>query len=145
LYIENKGKIVTNSIIQVKDLTGTVCAIIIKNEAKFESLQFLTDSSDEFQLGIMKRGPGSPVLKHRHNFVPRSINKTSEFLSIRTGFASITIWSQKNEYIDKYDLAEGDCILLTDGFHEIEFNSECQMLEIKQGPYYAKLDKSYEA
>lgn len=135
----------TNSIIQVKDLIGTVCAIIVKNEAKFENLQFLTDSSDEFQLGVMKRGPGSPVLKHRHNFVPRSISRTSEFLIIRTGTASIIIWSHKNEYINKYNLTEGDCILLIDGYHEIEFNSECQILEIKQGPYYAKLDKSYEA
>ena len=135
----------TNPIIQVKDITGTVCAIIVKNEAKFENLQFLTDSSDEFQLGVMKRGPGSPVLKHRHNFVPRSINKTSEFLSIHAGSASIIIWSQKNEYINKYHLAEGDCILLIDGYHEIEFISECEILEIKQGPYYAKLDKSYEA
>jgi hypothetical protein len=135
---------VANSIIQVKDINGACCAIIIKNKAEFENIQFLTDSADEFQLGVMKRGPDSPVLKHKHNPVPRNINRTSEFLSIRNGTATINIWSKRNEFISNYELSEGDCILLIDGYHEIEFNSECQILEIKQGPYYAKLDKSYE-
>jgi len=136
---------VTNSIVRVTDTIGNVCAIIINRSANFENVQFLTDLSEEFQLGVMKRGPSSPVPKHKHNVLPRSINRTSEFLIIRKGTAKITIWSQNNVYINTYNLIEGDCILLLDGYHEMEFNSECQLVEVKQGPYDLKLDKSYES
>ena len=129
---------------EIRDLKSNICGILVKKEAHFQSLNFLTNPKDEFQLGVMNRGPESPVFKHKHNSISRNIKKTSEFLLIRSGEALLTIWSEDNELIDNYVLNAGDSILLISGYHEINFLSDCQILEIKQGPYEKNLDKTYE-
>ena len=133
----------SKDLIKIFDSQEKLIAILVRESLKAESLTFLTSEEEEFQLGLMNRGPNSPVKKHRHNSNKRSLSKTSEFLMIRKGEAKLSIWSDLNEFIIEHQLFRGDCILLLCGYHKVDFETECEILEIKQGPYNLTNDKSY--
>jgi hypothetical protein len=127
----------------VKDTDDNLCAIIIRAGAKSEMINFITDEKMEFQIGLMKRDKNNPVLKHKHNLINRNIQKTSEVIIVRKGSLFASVWSNKNVFISSAQINYGDIILFYSGYHGITFEEECEILEIKQGPYSSNLDKSY--
>jgi hypothetical protein len=132
------------SAIEVRDNQDLLYAIVIEKSASFYGTQFFTDVESEFQLGGMSRNEKSPVLKHRHNLIKREINYTSEFILVRSGNAQIQVWSEDNVHLFETRLGAGDCVLFFRGYHSVTFENECEILEVKQGPYLQSLDKTYD-
>jgi hypothetical protein len=121
-------------------------AILVPHHLKVDGVKFLTPASNYFQLGLMERGSDSPVALHSHQAIERRITGTQEFLLIRKGMASVSLYEDMLKNLDskpthQIELTSGDGILLISGAHSIQFSENCELLEIKQGPYVQGTDK----
>ena len=118
-------------------------AIVIRANEKVEGIKFYSPEAYSQQLGLMTRPEGYVVPAHVHNLVERTIRHTQEVLLIRKGSCSVTLFDEKNVQTSLITLMTGDVILLAHGGHEIVMNSECEILEVKQGPYAGPNDKTH--
>jgi hypothetical protein len=118
-------------------------AIVIRANEKVEGIKFYSPESYSQQLGLMTRPEGYVVPAHVHNLVERTIRHTQEVLLIRKGSCSVTLFDDKNVQSSLITLMTGDVILLAHGGHEIVMNTECEILEVKQGPYAGPNDKTH--
>ena len=90
----------------------------------------------------MTRPAGYKVPAHVHNLVERKIEHTQEVLMIRRGSCEVILFNELNEVTNNITLEVGDVILLAHGGHEINMTTECEILEVKQGPYAGNMDKT---
>jgi hypothetical protein len=117
-------------------------AIVIRSGEKIDGIQFFSPEDYSQQIGLMTRPEGYVVPAHVHNKVERVITATQEVLIIRKGECVVTLIGQSDESDDQINLTDGDAILLAHGAHKIEMLTDCEILEIKQGPYAGEFDKT---
>ena len=117
-------------------------AIVIRKNFESEGIKFFSPLDYPQQLGYMKRPAGYEVRPHRHNQIPRTIENTQEVLLIRSGECLVTLFDDFNVPTDTISLSDGDIIFLAKGGHGIKMKTECQIIEIKQGPYLSDMDKT---
>ena len=118
-------------------------AIFIPASASTQGVKFLTNPNSDLQVGLMTRDDKSPVANHRHNKVKRTVETTQEFLLVRRGIAEVFIYNEDGTQSHRIKLLDGDSILLVSGAHRIDFLTNTQLLEVKQGPYLLANDKIY--
>lgn len=123
------------------DAAGKTLAIIIPGTYVAADIEFLTESASNFQVGLMKRGPSSPAYPHAHKPVARQILGTQEFLLVRKGSMTVTIYDELEVVCATRDMHQSDSILLLAGGHGIAFKEQTEILEVKQGPYIEGDDK----
>lgn len=117
-------------------------AIVVRANARVQGISFFSPEDYSQQLGLMTRPAGYIVPMHRHNLVERKINQTQEVLIIRAGKCRVELFDGEFTLTDSIDLHAGDVILLAEGAHRIEMLTECEILEVKQGPYAGIEDKT---
>ena len=117
-------------------------AIVIRASARVEGIKFFSPESFPQQVGLMTRPAGYLVPRHVHNLVSRNISLTQEVLLIRMGTCHVKIYDNSFAILSEVTLNKGDVIFLAQGGHEIEMIDECQILEVKQGPYVGTNDKT---
>lgn len=118
-------------------------AIVVRSNYKVDGIQFFSPEDYSQQLGLMTRPAGYVVPAHVHNEVERKISNTQEVLLIRAGHCRVTLFSSESLATDIIELEQGDVILLAHGGHKIEMITECEILEVKQGPYAGDMDKTH--
>ena len=131
------------NILEFRDVNLQLLALVIKVNAKVSGISFLTNPDNDLQLGLMTRDTNSPVLLHKHNSIARTVHGTQEVILIRSGSARVKISDENLESVHEFVLEKGDAVLLLQGSHAIDFLETTEILEIKQGPYVADLDKTY--
>lgn len=120
----------------IKDQSGIVLCHIIRASYQPPATEFFTPNSYSQQMGIIKYPQGGKIKPHFHNKVMREVFYTQEVLVIRRGKVKVNLFSADSyEYVTSLELAVGDTILLATGGHGFEMLEDCEMLEIKQGPY----------
>lgn len=102
---------------------------------------FLTSPTNNLQIGRIQRQCGENVPKHKHLQFSREIFGTHEFLLVLNGECEVSLFNDSGTFVDKKKLVPLNGILLMSGMHEIVFSETCELLEVKQGPYYPKRDK----
>jgi len=117
-------------------------AIVIPFDYKIEGMQFITPDELSQQLAYMQYRPGKTINAHTHNPVPRDVAYTRETLFIRKGKLRVDFYTDAGVYIESYMLQGGDVILLVNGGHGFEVVEPIEMIEVKQGPYAGKEDKT---
>ena len=117
-------------------------AIVIRKDFESEGIKFFSPLDYPQQLGYMKRPAGYEVAPHRHNQIQRTIENTQEVLVIRSGECIVTLFDDLNLPTHRISLSDGDIIFLAKGGHGIQMKTECQIIEIKQGPYLSDMDKT---
>lgn len=118
-------------------------AIIVRSSAKFaDGVQFLTPLESPMQLGIMMRPKNYNVAPHIHNTNQRLVEKTFEFIFVRNGKCVVNLFDEGKNVSHSITLETGDSILLGDCAHGIEMLTDCELIEVKQGPYVQKEDKT---
>lgn len=123
----------------VKD--GQLYGLIIRKDFEAEGLTFFTPDEFSQQLAYMKHPQGHIIDPHVHNEVKREVYNTQEVLFIRKGSLRVTFFdSLQNEFAVR-DLYDGDVLLLVQGGHGFEMLDECELFEVKQGPYAGDSDK----
>lgn len=116
-------------------------AIVIRSESRVDGIEFFSPESYPQQLGLMARAKGYVVEAHSHKIIPRQIELTQEILLIRSGSCEVKLFNENGEVIFVITLLSGDVILLAHGAHQVEMLEDCEILEIKQGPYLGPNDK----
>lgn len=120
---------------------GKIFAIIIRKNYSKDGIEFFTPDDFSQQLAYMKHPKGKIIDAHTHNIVSREVKYTKEVLIIRKGKLRVDFYEENQTYIESRELFEGDVILLAYGGHGFKVLEDCEMIEVKQGPYLGENDK----
>lgn len=118
-------------------------AIIIDFLGDLTSSTFFTDDESPLQVGLILKGHNQPVHAHRHNFFERKVLGTSEFLFVLEGNMTLTVFNENFQDPEYFNVGKGSGVLLIAGAHAINFQEATKLIEVKQGPYSAEIDKVY--
>ncbi len=116
-------------------------ALIIRKDFSGKGLTFFTPDEFSQQLAYMNHPSGHVIQPHVHNEVKREVRYTQEVLFIRKGVLKVVFFTELKERFDERLLYAGDVLLLVKGGHGFEIIEECEMFEVKQGPYAGENDK----
>ena len=116
-------------------------AIIIRASFQKEGIQFFTPDNYTQQLAYMNRPAGYVIQPHLHNPVKREVEFTKEVIFIKSGMVRVDFYDESQKYLQSTVLKQGDVILLAYGGHGFEILENCEMIEVKQGPYAGENDK----
>ena len=121
---------------------GKVLCLILRANFHAEGIEFFTPGNFSQQLGYMNRPVGYVIPPHVHNPVPREVSYTKEVLFIKSGKVRADFYDDKQSYLESRILHAGDVILLAYGGHGFEMLEASEIIEVKQGPYAGKDDKT---
>ncbi|MEN6618397.1 MAG: hypothetical protein ABFC28_02715 [Rikenellaceae bacterium] len=115
----------------------------IPSEAWEEGLGFYSKDDEYVQVGTWQYNQGKELLKHIHNQVKRSVERTQEVLYIKKGSIKAQLYSLDEVFVDEIVVKEGDMLILLNSGHGYEILEDgTQVLEIKNGPYLgANIDR----
>lgn len=119
-----------------------IVAIIIYGDFSAQGVKFFTPGDFSQQLAFQSRKSGEIIPAHTHNIVKRDIHYTQEVLVIKKGRIRVNLYDSQRNCFGSRILAAGDIILLASGGHGFEMLEDAEMVEIKQGPYLGKADKT---
>src|ERR1700743_1679272 len=119
-----------------------VLALILPGDFRADGIKFFTPDDFSQQLAYMNRPTGYVIQPHVHNPVTREVEYTKEVLFIRSGRLRIDFYDDSQTYLESRILVAGDVVLLARGGHGFEMLEECEMVEVKQGPYAGDKDKT---
>jgi len=120
---------------------GIELALIIRGSYVGKDIEFFTPENYSQQLGYMNRPSGYVIKPHVHLSVSREVQFTKEVLFIKSGKVRVDFYTDKKNYIESKELQQGDIVLLAFGGHGFEVIENCEMIEVKQGPYAGENDK----
>lgn len=121
---------------------GVTLAIIIRSSFRQDGIAFFTPDSFSQQLGYMSHPKGHVIAPHVHNLVVREVEYTKEVLFVRSGRVRVDFFDNEKIYLESRVLHLGDVVLLAFGGHGFEVLEDCEMIEVKQGPYTGVADKT---
>jgi len=81
------------------------------------------------------------ISPHIHKSVARSVEYTNEVLIIKSGRVKVNFYDDSQVYHSEVVLEQGDVILLMMCGHGFEMLEDCEIIEVKQGPYAGVDDK----
>ncbi len=110
-------------------------AIFFRGNIHTDGVRFLTQQTDEFQLGVMERKAGYEVKPHMHPEVNRALVGTSEFLYVESGRMKVTVFDEEWAVLAEEELTSGEFLLFFRGGHAVTMLEDTRLLEVKQGPY----------
>ncbi len=116
-------------------------AIIIKRDYCKDGIEFFTPNEFSQQLAQMGYKKGKVIDAHVHNSVKREVYFTKEVLIVKKGKLRVDFYTEEKVYIKSNILDDGDVILLAYGGHGFEVLEDCEVVEVKQGPYVEEQDK----
>jgi mannose-6-phosphate isomerase-like protein (cupin superfamily) len=120
---------------------GLLYAIIIRREFHEPGIHFFTPDDFSQQLAYMSRPTGYQIQPHFHREVHRDVHQTQEVLILKSGRLRVDFYDKLQCKIGFCVLNDGDVILLSAGGHGFEMETDCEIIEIKQGPYLGDEDK----
>jgi hypothetical protein len=121
---------------------GKVLALILPASFRGNGITFFTPDDFSQQLAYMNRPSGYVIQPHVHNAVTREVQYTKEVLFIRSGRLRIDFYDDRQQYLESRVLCAGDIVLLAQGGHGFEMLEDCEIVEVKQGPYAGDKDKT---
>jgi hypothetical protein len=128
------------------DIERVICgelelALILRAATPVDGIRFYTNGDASLQVGHMLRPQGYLIRPHVHVPVARMVSYTQEVLFIKRGRARVDFYDEQQQYLESRDLAAGDVILLARGGHGFHMLEDCEIVEVKQGPYVGEHDK----
>lgn len=121
-----------------------VLAIIVRAEYRTsEGVKFLTDYQEALQLGYMNRPKGYKVAAHVHKYRKPEGNGTQEVLFLRSGKMQATFYNSNGLELSTRILTDGDSLLLLRGGHGFKMLEDCDLIEVKMGPYLGQEGKVF--
>ena len=124
--------------------SAELLATIIRNTEITEGIHFPTNEDGELQVGFMKRKKNYMIKKHMHPERRRNIYRTTEVLLVKSGCVVATIFDTENRHVAERELTSGDILIIFTGWHQFVFQEDSELIEVKQGPFIAALDKVYD-
>lgn len=125
---------------EIKDGEARI-ALIVRGAFSEAGVHFFSPPDFSQQLGFIKHRRGHLIEPHVHNLVPREVLYTQEALFVRKGRVRVDLYTEGRAPLTQRVLGAGDVILLAGGGHGFEVLEDCEMIEVKQGPYAGDADK----
>ena len=120
---------------KILDSSGNCLAMIIRRNHTVEKTIFYSDPEYSQQIGIIKYSKGGKIKPHYHNELTRQVIYTQEVLLIRKGSVKVDIYDSELFFVDSIIVEKDDIVFLVSGGHGFEMLEDCELLEVKQGPY----------
>jgi hypothetical protein len=120
---------------------GEICAQIFEYSAMKDGVEFITPATARLQVGSIKWPSGHKIIPHRHTDQPRDISGTSEVLLIMKGRLIAFFFDKNNRLNHEVIISAGSIVILYSGAHGFEIIDPCEIIEVKNGPYFAEKDK----
>ena len=124
----------------IKDEKRSYC-MIIPRSFTCDTTTFFSADDDLLQVGFVCREAGQGIPRHDHLERVRTIDRTWEFLLVRSGSMTMSIYNDDRKPIAERRLETGDAVLLMGGGHGFVAHKELTLLEVKQGPFQEGRDK----
>ena len=114
-------------------------------------VQFFTSKDCEQQVGYIKHTAGHVIPPHYHNPAERLIRNVPETLLVRKGrllvnFYACPVYGDRPpgppELVKGVILEAEDVVVLLKGGHGFEVLEDCEVYEVRQGPYLSERDKT---
>jgi mannose-6-phosphate isomerase-like protein (cupin superfamily) len=121
--------------------TGELLAIIIRHHFRGEKYNFFTPPGCALQVGINVYPTGEIIQPHLHPHKKRFISQMQECVTVRKGRLRMHIYNSRKVLSATVLLESGDVAFQAAGGHGFEVLEDCQILEVKQGPYSGDGDK----
>ena len=122
-------------------LGGVLRALIVRRDFHQPGIHFFTPAEFSQQLGYMAHPAGHRIAPHTHLDVPGQVRATQEVLMVRRGRIRVDFYGDDKVLIESRTLSAGDVVLLVVGGHGFEVLDDCEMFEIRPGPYAEGEDK----
>jgi hypothetical protein len=116
-------------------LGGALRAVIVRRDFRHAGAHFFTPADFAQQLGFMSHPAGHRIAAHTHRETHQHGRQTQEVLVIRKGRLQVDFYGDGMTALESRVLAAGDVILLVSGGHGYQVLDDCEMFEIKPGPY----------
>lgn len=131
---------------KASDIERVVCdglelALILRAATPVDGIRFYTNSNASLQVGHMSRPEGYLIRPHVHLPAPRTVSYTQEVLFIKRGRVRVDFYDEQQQYLESRELTAGDVVLLARGGHGFHVLENCEIVEVKQGPYVGENDK----
>jgi hypothetical protein len=120
---------------------GLLAIVIRQDYTSFRNTTFLTHPSASQQVALIGKERGEFIPAHIHREYSRKVTITQEVLIVRKGKVRVTLYTSDRRPVRNVELHVGDTIVLLSGGHGFEFLEATELIEIKQGPYIASMDK----
>lgn len=121
----------------------TPLATVLFHTYHSKGIHFFTPGEFSQQLGYMKHPKGYNIPPHDHNPITRTVEWTQETIIVRAGSTRLDLYApQTRNYLISLMLHTGDIALLAHGGHGFYMEEDCEMIEVKQGPYAGDSDKT---
>ena len=117
-----------------------IASVVYFEEIK-NGRNFVSEKSDEFQIGLFQLESKTTIARHIHPGRNRNIDFTSEAIVLLEGEIEIDLYDLDKNLIKKITLQDKDSIVFHKGGHSINLLKESKFIEFKQGPYDQDLDK----
>ena len=117
-------------------------AILVPGDFEADGIHFFTPSNYSQQIAYMHHPAGKVIAAHIHKDVKREVLKTNEVLLIKKGRLRVDFYGEDHRYLFSRIIAAGDTLLLASGGHGFQILDQCEMIEVKQGPYAGDEDKT---
>ena len=117
-------------------------AILVPHSYQSSGIEFFTSDELSQQMAYMHHPAGRKIEAHVHNPIKREFVYTNEALFVRKGRVRVDFYGDEREYLWSVIIQAGDVLLLVSSGHGFEILEDCEMIEIKQGPYAGDADKT---
>jgi hypothetical protein len=124
-------------------IRGQLCAVVITLDDGIGVTEFFTQDDSILQVGQIALNSEKHILAHRHLPVPRATVGTNEVLVVLKGKLKMHLYGDSSDIEITKEISEGQAVLLVGGGHAFESDTECKILEIKNGPFWELGDKEY--
>jgi len=115
---------------------GIIISIIYRDEDWKKGLNFITPEDLFIQVGSWWYDKGETLDRHTHNEFERVSMRTQESVYVRKGSMRVTLYSERREALEDFDLHEGELAVFAYGGHGYEIlEDDTQVIETKNGPF----------
>lgn len=120
---------------------GKVLALVVRSAFAPPKTTFVTPDDFQQQLGFIVYGAGTTIPRHSHLPIERQIVGTNEVIFVRQGRCTAEIYGRERTVIQRFDLSQGDVIVLNGGAHGFVVHEDTVLMEVKQGPFMPSPEK----
>ncbi|MBM4421009.1 MAG: hypothetical protein FJ034_05400 [Chloroflexi bacterium] len=123
------------------DPAGQLLAMVVRRDFRGGKYNFFTPDDFPLQMGTSFYMSGERITPHIHIPQPRQVDLVNEYVYVKSGRLELTLYTKERVSVTTITLETGDSLLLTGGGHGFKVLEECQLIEVKQGPYLGMDDK----
>ena len=127
-----------NNLEEIKSSDGSTIAIVVRNSFHKAGINFLSEDTFPFQLGVNSYKKGYTIQSHFHQKRKIVVNSIQEVIYFKSGSALVKLYDLNKKLVKSLSLSTGDLIFLIVGGHGFEMSEDTTFIEVKQGPYLGK-------